>query len=110
MHPANLGFILSDEHNTRVLGSYGHSMIKTPQLDGLAARGTRFANAYTNCPICVPARAAFATGQFVHKIRYWDNAIAYDGRVPSWGHRLRAQGNRVTSIGKLNYVVSAPQR
>jgi choline-sulfatase len=110
MQPANLVFIMSDEHNKRVLGSYGHPMIKTPHLDRLAARGTRFANAYTNCPICVPARAAFATGQYVHQIRYWDNAIAYDGRVPSWGHRLRAQGHRVTSIGKLHYVDSDPQR
>jgi len=106
MQAHNLLFIMSDEHNKRVLGSYGHTMIKTPHLDRLAARGTRFANAYTNCPICVPARAAFATGQYVHRIRYWDNAIAYDGRVPSWGHRLMAQGHRVTSIGKLHYVDS----
>lgn len=110
MEPANLVFIMSDEHNKRVLGSYGHAMIRTPHLDRLAARGTRFTNAYTNCPICVPARAAFATGQYVHRIRYWDNAIAYDGRIASWGHRLMAQGHRVTSIGKLHYVDSDARR
>jgi len=110
MQPANLLFIMSDEHNKRVLGSYGHPMIQTPNLDRLAARGTRFSDAYTNCPICVPARAAFATGQYVHAIRYWDNAIAYDGRVPSWGHRLMTQGHRVTSIGKLHYVDSDAKR
>jgi choline-sulfatase len=110
MQPANLLFIMSDEHNKRVLGCYGHPLIKTPNLDRLAARGTRFSNAYTNCPICVPARSSFATGQHVHKIRYWDNAIAYDGRVPSWGHRLMAQGRRVTAIGKLHYIASDPAR
>jgi choline-sulfatase len=110
MKPANLICIMSDEHNKRVLGCYGHPMIRTPNLDRLAARGVRFTNAYTNCPICVPARASFATGQYVHKIRYWDNAIAYDGRVPSWGHRLMAQGHRATSIGKLHYVDSDPKR
>jgi choline-sulfatase len=110
MQPANFIFVLSDEHSKRVLGSYGHAAVRTPNLDRLAARGTRFANAYTNCPICVPARAAFATGRYVHQIRYWDNAIAYDGRVPSWGHRLRAQGHRVTAIGKLHYVDSDPAR
>jgi len=110
MQRANLIFIMSDEHNKRVLGSYGHTMARTPNLDRLAARGTRFTSAYTNCPICVPARAAFATGQYVHRIRYWDNAIAYDGRVPSWGHRLMAQGHRVTSIGKLHYVASDSER
>ena len=110
MRPANLIFIMSDEHNKRVLGSYGHTMIRTPHLDRLAARGTRFTSAYTNCPICVPARAAFATGQYVHRIGYWDNAIAYDGRVPTWGHRLMAQGHHVAAIGKLHYVDSDPQR
>lgn len=68
MKPTNLVFIMSDEHNKRVLGCYGHSMIKTPNLDRLAARGTRFSDAYTNCPICVPARASLATGRYVHQI------------------------------------------
>jgi choline-sulfatase len=85
-------------------------MIKTPNLDRLAARGTRFSDAYTNCPICVPARASFATGQYVHQIRCWDNAIAYDGKAPSWGHRLMEQGHRVTSIGKLHYLDSDAKR
>ena len=104
MKPANLVVILSDQHNPRVLGCAGHPLVKTPNLDRLAARGTRFTSAYTNCPICVPARASFATGRHVHQIRFWDNAIAYDGSVPSWGHRLMAQGHRVTSIGKLHYL------
>jgi choline-sulfatase len=110
MRSTNLVFIMSDEHNKRVLGCYGHPMIRTPNLDALAARGTRFASAYTNCPICVPARASFATGQYVHQHRCWDNAIAYDGRLASWGHRLMAQGHRVTSIGKLHYLDSDPRR
>ena len=106
----NLIFIMSDEHNKRVLGCHGHPMIKTPNLDALAARGTDFTSAYTNCPICVPARASFATGQYVHKIRYWDNAIAYDGKIPSWGHRLMEQGHHVASIGKLHYLDSDAKR
>ncbi|MCC6535389.1 MAG: sulfatase-like hydrolase/transferase [Burkholderiales bacterium] len=58
----------------------------------MAAGGTRFTSAYTNCPICVPGRAAVATGQYVHKARCWDNAIAYRGDPPTWGHRLMALG------------------
>lgn len=110
MKPTNLLVILSDQHNKRVLGCYGHPLIQTPNLDKLAARGTRFTSAYTPCPICVPARAAFATGRHVHDIRFWDNAIAYDGSVPSWGHRTMAQGHRTVSIGKLHYVKSDPTR
>lgn len=75
----------------------------TPNLDELAARGTRFTNAYTPSPICVPARASLATGHWAHTNGYWDNAIAYDGRWASWHHRLANAGVRVESIGKLHY-------
>ena len=65
-----------------MLGCAGHPMIRTPNLDGLAARGVRFSDAYCNSPICVPSRAALATGRYVHRIRFWHNAIPYDGSVP----------------------------
>jgi choline-sulfatase len=103
MKPTNLLFILSDEHSRRVLGYYGHGMIRTPSLDRLAAQGVRFSDAYSNSPICVPSRAALATGRHVHQIRFWDNAIPYDGSVKSWHHRLREAGHEVTAIGKLHF-------
>jgi len=103
MKPANLLFILSDEHNPRVLACSGHPMIRTPNLDRLAANGVRFSDAYCNSPICVPSRASLATGRYVHRIRFWDNAIPYDGSVPSWHHRLRQAGHEVTAIGKLHF-------
>jgi choline-sulfatase len=103
MRPLNLLVLMSDEHNPKFLGAAGHPFIETPNLDALAARGTRFASAYTTCPICVPARAAFAVGRYVHEIGYWDNADAYDGAIPSWHHALRDAGHRVVSIGKLHF-------
>jgi choline-sulfatase len=103
MAPANLIIIMADEHNPKVMGCSGHPLVKTPNLDKLAASGTRFTNAYTNSPLCVPARASFATGQYVHKIGYWDTAHPYEGSVKSWGHRLQEKGHRVDSIGKLHY-------
>jgi len=103
MRPTNTLLILSDEHSRRVLGCYGHPMIRTPHLDALAARGTRFSDAYCNSPICVPSRASLATGRYPHQIRFWDNGIPYDGSVPSWHHRLKAAGHEVVSIGKLHF-------
>ena len=103
MKPSNVLFILSDEHSRRVLGCYGHPMIRTPNFDRLAANGIRFTDAYCNSPICVPSRASLATGQYVHKIRFWDNGIPYDGSVPSWHHRLKEAGHEVVSIGKLHF-------
>lgn len=55
-------------------------------MDRLAAAGTLFTDAYTPCPACVPA---FATGKYVHQIGTCDNAIPYEGRIPSWHHLLR---------------------
>jgi choline-sulfatase len=99
----NVLFIMSDEHSRRVLGAYGNPAVKTPNLDALAASGTLFENAYCNCPICVPSRASFATGRYVHEIGYWDNAFPYTGNPPSFGHRLHDAGHRCDSIGKLHY-------
>jgi choline-sulfatase len=99
----NVLVLMSDEHNPKYLGAAGHPYIQTPNLDALAARGTRFTSAYTTCPICVPARAAFAVGRYVHEIGFWDNGDAYDGSVPSWHHALRAAGRRAVSIGKLHF-------
>lgn len=87
----------------QAVGCYGNSVVQTPNIDRLAARGVRFTNAYASSPICVPARAAFATGRYPHQTGYWDNVFAYDGRVPGWGHRLREEGHRLTTIGKLHY-------
>ena len=99
----NVLFLMSDEHSREIAGCYGNPIVRTPNIDALAARGVVFENAYCNSPICVPSRASLATGDYVHRIGYWDSAAAYDGRVPSWHHRVRAAGHDMVSIGKLHY-------
>ena len=101
--PTNVLFILSDEHTRDVAGCYGDKIVKTPNIDALAARGTKFTAAYTNCPICVPARASLQTGTYVAENACWDNAHPYDGSIRGWGHRLREQGHHTMSIGKLHF-------
>jgi choline-sulfatase len=103
MSRSNLLVIMSDEHQARAMGCAGHAFVQTPNLDALAARGTRFTNAYTPSPICVPARASFATGLYPHQTRLWDNAMPYTGAIRGWGHALQDKGVPVESIGKLHY-------
>lgn len=103
MSRSNLLIIMSDEHQSRAMGCAGHPFVQTPNLDALAARGTRFTNAYTPSPICVPARASFATGLYPHQTRLWDNAMPYTGAIRGWGHALQESGVPVESIGKLHY-------
>jgi choline-sulfatase len=99
----NLLFVMSDQHSRKVSRFAGHRFAQTPTLDKLSTRGTWFDNAYTTSPICVPARASIATGRYLFESGYWDNADAYDGRVPSWHHQLRDAGYPVVAIGKLHF-------
>lgn len=103
VRPANLLIIISDEHRKDAMACAGHPLVKTPNLDALAKRGTRFSNAYTPSPMCVPARASLACGDHVHNIRHWDSATPYDGKTRSWMKHLRDRQVPVTSIGKLHF-------
>ena len=103
MKPLNVLFIMSDQHQGKASGCYGHPFVQTPTIDALAASGTRFTRAYTNSPICMPARAALATGRFVFQTGNWDNGHPYEGKVKSWHHMLRENGVGATSIGKLHF-------
>ena len=103
MDAKNLLIIMSDQHNTKMLGCYGDPVVRTPNLDTLAKRGTLFTDAYTCSPVCIPARASFATGKYINQIGFWDNADPYDGSIPSWHHHLRDRDHYVVSIGKLHF-------
>ena len=103
----NILFICADEHTRGALGCYGAANISSPNLDRLAARGTRFTAAYTTSPLCVPARASLMTGRYVHDIGCWDNGHPYHGVPPGWAHRLRDLGYRTVSIGKNHFRSTA---
>ena len=59
----NVILIYSDDQGTLDLGCYGTSDIRTPQLDGLAAMGTRFTQMYAPAPVCSTSRAGLMTGK-----------------------------------------------
>lgn len=58
----NILVFVTDDHARWALPTYGGTGLTTPTIDALAARGTVFDNAYTNCPVCSPARASVLTG------------------------------------------------
>lgn len=103
MQPNNVIVIMTDELRRDSLGCYGNPIVQTPNIDALAAAGTRFDNAYTPSPICVPARAAMATGKYVHETGHWGNAQPYHGEPKSWHHTIRDAGRDMPSIGKLHF-------
>ncbi|MEM8687462.1 MAG: sulfatase-like hydrolase/transferase [Pseudomonadota bacterium] len=103
MERPNILFLLGESHAPDLLGAAGNPHIKTPNLDRLAARGALFDTAYCASPLCVPARAALATGRFPHESGYWDSSLAYDGRIDSWMKRLRGEGYQTVGIGKMHF-------
>jgi choline-sulfatase len=102
-NPSNVVLLFSDEHRPDALGCAGHPHVETPNLDALAAEGTRFTNAYCPSPLCAPARASFSTGRYVHEIGAWDNAASYGGEPPTWGEHFDDRGVGVTTVGKLDF-------
>lgn len=103
MRNSNTIILVSDEHHRDILGCYGDPLAITPNLDRLAEKGVRFAQAFTNSPICVPARAALATGRYPHQTGYWDSVTPFDGQSRSSAGYLRACGHETVSAGKLHY-------
>ncbi|HDS74235.1 MAG TPA: DUF4976 domain-containing protein, partial [Firmicutes bacterium] len=69
----NVVFILSDDQGAWALGCAGNSEIRTPNLDSLAANGTRFENFFCASPVCSPARASILTGRIPsqHGVHDW---------------------------------------
>src|ERR1700716_4157988 len=71
MTQPNFLLIISDQHRQDYLGCYGHPVLKTPHIDSIAARGTRFERFYVATPVCMPNRATLMTGRMpsVHGVR-----------------------------------------
>jgi arylsulfatase A-like enzyme len=60
----NVIIIMTDQQKASSLPMYGNPIVKAPVLEKLAREGSLFENAYTSCPICVPARVSLFTGQY----------------------------------------------
>ena len=59
----NIAYILLDQVRLDMLGTYGHKIVKTPNMDAIAADGIKFTNAFTPASVCGPARTSLFTGQ-----------------------------------------------
>ena len=107
--PPNIILILCDELRADALGCYGNPITRTPNIDRLAAGGTRFSQCFVTQPTCTPSRASILTGCYPSALRarmvgcYTPDDARFLPRV------LSDSGYRSASIGKLHLVPQAAE-
>ena len=96
----NFLFIITDQHRADHLGCYGNYAVRTPNIDCIAAGGTRWDRFYVANPICMPNRASIMTGRMcsVHGARH--NGIPLSRDHTTFVELLRDAGYRTGLIGK----------
>ncbi len=95
---------MADQLAPHFTGTYGHPLVRTPHLDALAERGSRFDAAYCHSPLCAPARFSMLAGQPVSKIGAFDNASEFPATTPTLMHYLALTGYRTVLSGKMHFV------
>lgn len=103
MKRPNFLFLITDQHRADYLGCAGHSIVRTPNIDSIAARGTRFDNFHVATPVCMPNRASLLTGRYpsAHGLRYNGCELSY--WASTFPQVLQTGGYRTALIGK-NHV------
>lgn len=98
----NLLYIHSDQHNSAVIGCYGDPLVRTPNLDALAERGTIFTNVYCPSPVCTPSRMSMLTGRYPHENEVWTNNQILDSGIPTFAHAMGAGGYYPVLMGRMH--------
>ena len=104
MTQPNILIFMVDQLNGTLFPDGPAEWLHTPNLKLLAARSTRFANAYTASPLCAPGRAAFMSGQLPSATGVYDNAAEFASALPTYAHHLRRAGYQTCLSGKMHFV------
>ncbi len=104
MTQPNILILMVDQLNGTLFPDGPAEWLHAPNLKRLAARSTRFANAYTASPLCAPGRASFMSGLLPSRSRVYDNAAEFAADIPTYAHHLRRVGYQTALSGKMHFV------
>lgn len=102
----NVLFIISDDLTATALSCYGNEVCKTPNIDRLAAQGTRFTKAYCQGTYCGPSRASFMSGYYPHAIKmlgYGSPRPAIGDRA-TWAQHFKNNGYHTARVSKIFHM------
>ena len=102
----NVLFIISDDLTSTALSCYGNEVCRTPNIDGLAAQGTRFTRAYCNATYCGPSRASFMSGYYPHAtgvLGYTSPRPAIGDRA-TWSQYFKNAGYHTARVSKIYHM------
>ena len=94
---------MSDQHGAFLSGYAGDEVVRTPNLDALAQEGTVIENAYTSCPLCVPARMSMLSGQLPSTTGVLDNGCSIPPEQPTFLHALGIAGYETVLCGRMHF-------
>lgn len=100
----NILLIMSDQHSPHIFGAYGNGIVRTPNLDALAANGIRFDSMYCPSPLCVPSRMSFLTGRTPTANRVWTNYHMLPSDIPTFAHALGGADYETALIGRMHFM------
>ncbi|KAF1990303.1 choline-sulfatase [Aulographum hederae CBS 113979] len=101
----NILYIMADQMSAPILKMHDpESVVKTPNIDALAANGVVFDSAYCNSPLCAPSRFSLVSGQLPSRVGGYDNASHLRSDVPTYAHFLRNEGYETTLAGKMHFI------
>ena len=104
----NILFIMCDQLRADHLSCYGHQRLSTPNIDAIAARGTRFSRAYVQAPVCGPSRMSYYTGRYTLSHGATWNFVPLPVGELTLGDYLRPAGMRVAVVGKTHHEPDMP--
>jgi arylsulfatase A-like enzyme len=98
---------ITSEDNGPHLGCYGDTYADTPHLDALAARGLVYLNAWSNAPVCAPARTAIITGMYPTSLgaQHMRSFVPLPNSIRLLPQYLREAGYYCTNNAKEDYNV-----
>ncbi|MBL69442.1 MAG: iduronate-2-sulfatase [Verrucomicrobiales bacterium] len=102
----NVLFIISDDLTSTALSCYGNTVCKTPNIDAIAAAGTRFTRAYCQGTYCGPSRASFMSGYYPHAtgVLGYRNPRPQIGDRATWSQHFMNHGYHAARVSKIYHM------